>query len=145
MVICDFNFAGFSLPPYEADAVLIIDPDAVLSLALTVQRLQPVSGRHLQIIERHGGMQQEKLPECPHSQIGGNPSTSPRLPKLLRIRIPETRYHVVILPRYSSSVKHYYFKALTGPAVCGGKTLEGEMSEVNGNGWDVPDPLLRLT
>jgi hypothetical protein len=112
MVVDDFHVVGFTLPPHEADAILIIDPDAVLALALAVQRLQPVSGRHPQIIQRHRGMQQEELLECPHFQIGGNPSASPRLPKLLRIRIPEARYHAGILPRYSSSVKHYYFKAL---------------------------------
>ena len=112
MVVDDFHSVGVALPPHEANAILIIDPDAVLALAFAVQRLQPVSGRYPQIIQRHRGMQQEELLECPHSQIGGNPSASPRLPKLLRIRIPEARYHAGILPRYSSSVKHYYFKAL---------------------------------
>jgi hypothetical protein len=42
MVIRDFNVADFSLPPHESDAVLIIDPNAVLTLALAVQGLQPV-------------------------------------------------------------------------------------------------------
>ena len=107
MVVDDFHVVGFVLPPHEADAVLIVDPDAVTALALPVQRLQPVSGRHPQIIQRHGGMQQEELLECPHSQVAGNPSASPRSPKLLRIRIPEARYHATILPRYSSIVKHY--------------------------------------
>jgi hypothetical protein len=112
MVVDDFHVEGVALPPHEADAILIIDPDAVLALALALQRLQPVSGRHAQIIQRHRGMQQKELLERPHSQIGGNPSASSRLPKQLRIRVPETRYHVGILLRYSSSVNHYYFKAL---------------------------------
>jgi hypothetical protein len=94
MVVDDFNLVGVALPPYEADAILIIDPDTVLAFALSVQRLQPVSGRHAQIIQRHRSMQQEELLEGPDSQIGGNPSASPRLPKCLSIRIPETRYHV---------------------------------------------------
>ncbi len=84
---------GITLLPHEADAMLIVDPDAMLAPAFAVQRLQPVPGRHAQIIQRHRGMQQEELLERPHSQIGGNPSASPRLPKLLRIRVPETRYH----------------------------------------------------
>ena len=110
MIVDDFHVVGFALPPHEADAILIIDPDAVLVLALAVQQLQPVSRRHPQIIQRHRGMQQEELLECPNSHTGGNPSASPRLPKLLRIRIPEARYHAEILPRYSSIVKHYYLK-----------------------------------
>ncbi len=46
MVVHDFHIVGVAVPPHEADAILIIDPDAVLALALAVQRLQPVSGRH---------------------------------------------------------------------------------------------------
>jgi hypothetical protein len=107
MVVYDFHIVGVAVPPHEANAILIIDSDAVLALALAVQSLQPVSGRHTQIIQRHGGMQQEELLHCPHFQIGGNPSASPRLPKLLRIRIPEACYHGAIVLRYGISVKRY--------------------------------------
>jgi hypothetical protein len=107
MVVDDFHIVGVAVPPHEADAILIIDSDAVLALALAVQSLQPVSGGDIQIIQRHGGMQQEELLHCPHFQIGGNPSASPRLPKLLRIRIPEACYHGAIVLRYGNSVKRY--------------------------------------
>jgi hypothetical protein len=107
MVVDDFHVVGVAIPPHEADAILIIDSDAVLALALAVQSLQPVSGRHTQIIQRHGGMQQEELLQCLHFQIGGNPSASPRFPKLLRIRIPEACYHQGIVLRYGTSVKRY--------------------------------------
>ena len=56
MVIDDFYVVGVAIPPHEADAVLIIDSDAVLALALAVQNLRPVSGRNIQIIQCHGGM-----------------------------------------------------------------------------------------
>lgn len=107
MVVDDFHVVGIALPPHEADAILIIDSDAVLALALPVQSLQPVSGRHTQIVESHGGMQQEELLQCPHFQIGANASASPRLPKLLRIRIPEASYHEGIVLQYGTSVKRY--------------------------------------
>ena len=57
MVIDDFHIAGIAVPPHEADAIMIIDSDAVLTLSLAVQSLQPVSGRNIQIIQSHGGMQ----------------------------------------------------------------------------------------
>jgi hypothetical protein len=107
MVVDDFHIVGVAVPPHEADTILIIDSDAVLSLALAMQGLQPVSGGNIQIIQRHGGMQQEELLQCPHFQIGGNPSASPRLPKLLRISIPEACYHGAIVLRYGISVKRY--------------------------------------
>jgi hypothetical protein len=107
MVVDDFHVVGVAIPPHEADAILIIYSDAVLALALAVQSLQPVSGRHTQIIQRHGGMQQEELLHCPHFQTGGNPSASSRFPKLLGIRIPEACYHQGIVLRYGTSVKRY--------------------------------------
>ncbi len=105
MVVDDFHVVGIAIPPHEADAILIIDSDTVLALALAVQSLQPVSGRHTQIIQRHRGMQQEELLQCPHFQIGGNASASPRLPKLLRIRIPEASCHEWVVLRYGSTVE----------------------------------------
>ncbi len=110
MVVDDFHVVGIAIPPHEADAILIIDSDAVLALALAVQSLQLVSGRHTQIIQRHGGMQQEELLQRPCFQTGGNASTSPRLPKLLRISIPEASYHEGIVLRYGTTVKRYYLR-----------------------------------
>jgi hypothetical protein len=107
MIVDDFHVVGVTFPPHEADAVLIIDSDAVLALALAVQSLQPVPGRNVQIVQRHGSMQQEELLQCPHFQIGWNPSASPRLPKLLRIRIPEACYHGAIILQYGTSVNRY--------------------------------------
>ena len=57
MVVYDFHIVGVAVPPNEADAILIIDTDAVLALALAMQSLQPVSGRNIQIIQGYGGMQ----------------------------------------------------------------------------------------
>lgn len=107
MVVDNFHIVGVAVPPHEAYAILIIDSDAVLALALAVQSLQPVSGGNIQIIQRYGSMQQEELLQCPHFQIGGNPSASPSLPELLRICIPETCYHRSIVLHYGTSVKHY--------------------------------------
>jgi hypothetical protein len=107
MIVDDFNVVRVAFTPHEADAILIIDPDAVLALTLAAQSLQPISWRDIQIIQHHGGMQQEELLQCPHFQIGGNPSASPRLPKLLRIRIPEACYHGAIVLQYGTSVKRH--------------------------------------
>ena len=42
---------GGSFLPREADSVLVVDPNAVLSFAITFQRFQPVSLRHGQIFQ----------------------------------------------------------------------------------------------
>ncbi len=47
MVVDDFNIAraGGPLRPLKTDPPLLVDPDAILSLTVTPQRLQPVSGK----------------------------------------------------------------------------------------------------
>jgi len=49
--------------PYEADAPLVIDPDAVLTDAIAFQSFEPISGRNPQVIERSSGSQLAKLPQ----------------------------------------------------------------------------------
>jgi hypothetical protein len=51
MVVGDFQIVGISLFPAEADAPLLVDPDAVLAEAVTCQGFQPVCGRDSQIIQ----------------------------------------------------------------------------------------------
>jgi hypothetical protein len=44
-VLRDFNVFGIAFPPGEADAVLVIDPDAVLALAVAAKGLELVPRR----------------------------------------------------------------------------------------------------
>jgi hypothetical protein len=37
--------------PYEADAILVVNPDAVLTLPISAQRFQAIAGRNQQIGE----------------------------------------------------------------------------------------------
>jgi len=43
MVISDFNLMGVTISPFKADPKLVVDPNAVLSLPLSLERLKPVS------------------------------------------------------------------------------------------------------
>lgn len=43
MVVHDFNISWAVVGPSEADAELIIDPDAVLAFAVALQGFQPVA------------------------------------------------------------------------------------------------------
>jgi hypothetical protein len=56
MVVYDLYVKRVSVPPDETHSVLIVDSNAVLSCAFAVQRFQPISGWHLQVIQRHGGI-----------------------------------------------------------------------------------------
>jgi hypothetical protein len=56
VVIRDLDVRGSRRRPYEADAVLIIDADAVLPGAIAFQRFQAIAGRNAQIIDSSGPM-----------------------------------------------------------------------------------------
>src|SRR5215813_6356896 len=61
VVVRDFNVEGVSASPYEADPPLIVDPDAVLTLSISPQGLEPVSGRHPEVRERSCPVEEQEL------------------------------------------------------------------------------------
>ena len=57
VVVCDFDVEGLSADPAEAEAVLVVDADAVLPLAVALQCLEPVTRRQPKVVERGGCLQ----------------------------------------------------------------------------------------
>ena len=57
MVIHDLNITGTVIRPTEAHAPLVVDPDAVLPLAITLQRLKAMAWRGTQVGELCRGVQ----------------------------------------------------------------------------------------
>jgi hypothetical protein len=47
--------------PNETNTPLIVDPDRMLSLSIGLQRLKPVAGRHAQIVEELGLVQETEF------------------------------------------------------------------------------------
>jgi hypothetical protein len=54
MVVGDFDFAGVSPNPAEAETPLVVDADAVLAGAVAFERFEPVEGRNAEAFERVG-------------------------------------------------------------------------------------------
>jgi hypothetical protein len=61
MVISDFNLPGIAIAPYKADPVLVIDPNAILSGAITFERFQSIAWKDRKIRERTGCMNLHEL------------------------------------------------------------------------------------
>lgn len=57
MIIHDFNVVRVPILPPKTEAPLLIDPDAVLSMAVAPQSIEPVAGWHTQVIQVHDGIQ----------------------------------------------------------------------------------------
>jgi hypothetical protein len=58
----DFDILCAPLPPGKTDAVLIVDPDAVLALSVASQSFQAVAGRNQQIGQRLGAIESNQAP-----------------------------------------------------------------------------------
>ena len=56
VVIDNLNIGGAAVGPYEADAALIVDANAVLTHPVTFERLQPITRRRAQKIQCLGGI-----------------------------------------------------------------------------------------
>jgi len=51
MIVCYFNIVGISVHESEADAPLIVDGYGVLSFPVTLESMQPVAWRNLEITQ----------------------------------------------------------------------------------------------
>ena len=63
VVVDNLNVLRAGGRPYEADAVLVVDADAVLALAVTNQGFKTVAGRHSEITDLVGRVEHQKLLE----------------------------------------------------------------------------------
>ena len=87
-------FEGIAVPPREAHAELIVDPNAMLPHSIVAQPLQPVAGRNSQILQFAGCME--------HGQflLSGIPQVRRRhslalacVPEFLRVLVREGLDH----------------------------------------------------
>jgi hypothetical protein len=61
MIVNNLNFVSIAILPNEAHAILIIDPDAVLSQPTSLQRFHPIAWKNGDIGECRGSMDLNKL------------------------------------------------------------------------------------
>ena len=71
MVINNFNGVGITVFPDEADAPLVIYPDAVLADAIASQRFQSIGGWHSHIIQSFRAMELHQLAQCGALNVRG--------------------------------------------------------------------------
>ena len=91
MVVGDLEVESIPLVPAEADAVLIVDPDAVLPFAASFERFQPVSGKQGQVAERGCPIQVEELAASRIDKQQISKSSIAYILKIMRLASPATR------------------------------------------------------
>ena len=96
MIIRNFDFVCATLFPFKADAVLIVDTDAVLTAAVSFQGFQMVSRRHAKIVQIACGFYLIKLAQSDFLERG--PATiAAALKELLRVAVGEAPDHTEII------------------------------------------------
>jgi len=63
VVVDDLDVMGVTTDPAEANAKLVVDPNAVLAKAIAGQFLQSVSRRHFQVSEGDCSVEHDELAE----------------------------------------------------------------------------------
>ena len=93
VVIRDLDFVRPVNLPNEADAVLIVDSDAVLARAVALQRFQSIAWRDAQVAQVDGRFDLVQLAESNRS-YGGPAPAGTRLKEFLRIGVFEALNHL---------------------------------------------------
>jgi len=64
VVVNDLNVPRIATLPSETDPPLVVDPNAVLARAVTVQPFQAVARRYTEVVQLHRSIQHPELSQC---------------------------------------------------------------------------------
>ena len=93
VIVHDLHIVSVPVVPYEADAILIVDPNAVLSTSIACERLEPVAGECRKVTEVVGRMYLLKLPLSNTSDLL-QPAAEPAREERLGFGVFERPNHV---------------------------------------------------
>jgi hypothetical protein len=102
MVIDNFNIVRLPTLKTEADAPLVVDPDAPLSDAVSGQRFEAVGWRHAKVVENHDRIQLGQSLDRPLQDVGGKMSGFPRGEKAFSFGVREC-------PNHGLTCKHFVY------------------------------------
>ena len=92
MIVHDLHVVGIPVMPDEADAVLIVDPDAVLPSSVACQRFEAIARERGEIAELPSSMQLLQFP-LSHPRNPLQTTAEPPPEKRLRLRVFEGPDH----------------------------------------------------
>jgi hypothetical protein len=107
MVINNFDILRASPGPAEANPELLVDSNTVLTLAVTIQRFQHVSGRHFEIIQLACGLELPNFPQGNSLKVDESPDSSSTC-QLLSILTFERYDHMEMMTQSVNNIKRYY-------------------------------------
>jgi hypothetical protein len=64
VIVHDLDFVSVAFSPHEAETALVVNPNAILPLAIAMQCFQAIARRSCQIAQFRGAVQLPKLSPC---------------------------------------------------------------------------------
>jgi hypothetical protein len=61
VIVRDLDVVSVTFAPDKADSPLVVDPDAMLTGAVSLQSLQSIARGHSQIMQAHGSIEHQQL------------------------------------------------------------------------------------
>jgi hypothetical protein len=113
MVVRDLDVFSARGRPTEADTVLVVDADAVLTGAVTLEGLESVARRHTKVVAPPRDLQLSKLASC-DGLDDNEPLDSPPMREALGVGVPERHNHDEIVTRRVINVKRDYHADFSG-------------------------------
>ena len=107
MVINNFHIFRASLGPTEANPELLVNSNAVLTLAVTMQRFQHIPGRYFKIIQLACSLELPNFPQSNSLKIDKASDSAPPC-QLLGILTLERYDHMEMMTQSVNNVKRYY-------------------------------------
>jgi hypothetical protein len=104
VVIHDFDLVGTVVMPDKTDAPLVVDPDAVLPKALTLEGLELIAWWNPQTRQFGRGMQLQEFAPCQALDVP-EPGHGLAVEKHFRVSTSERTDHASIVFRQTESVK----------------------------------------
>ena len=105
VIVDDLDLGGTTIRPDETEAILRIDPNAMLSDAIAFQRLQLIGRWHPQVIQRRSTIHPLKLaPRHLPQERWARPASALRVnavEDVFRASTPEGMDHLSTIARYS--------------------------------------------
>jgi hypothetical protein len=89
----DLDFVRMVVLPNEANPPLVVDADRVLADAIAFQCFEPIAGRHEQITNAFGVVEQTQLPQRFRLNIGGQSAAASTRPDRRSLRIVKADDH----------------------------------------------------
>jgi hypothetical protein len=105
VVVDDFDFIRFAAGPAEANAELVVDPDAMLPCSAADELFKSVAGWNAKVFDAYRGIE---LPEFSEGNALNVSSESPRgkaLEKALSVPVSEAPDHWPIITQRVMSIK----------------------------------------